>query len=360
MFVALWRCCVAQVAEKVPRFRYLFIIDDIFLRNCTKIKEIDNLEERAKIFKNLNLYKFPLIQAIGVILAFAIPIWFSGWYPDAQEELHQKIIAELKLKNDSSIPKKPGFSEIVSSYWSDYKTPIPYVILAALLVLCAQIGNFKVSRNLLRLKNDLSEIEDKNEDLRNRFNDEQELHSETRKFYYDSLNKHLRVFCDNSAGFNLECCRASIYRIDKNSNCGRLIFRICGITRFESQGRVTIPLDEGIFGATYQNGDSAIINISNKNYLINTNKQLSPYGVSISQKAIDAIKMKSHSYYGRAIRDEEGREKIAILVFESLHQNSFDKKSLDDFFDDKTHDFRKIVQHLVNLDSVLNPYGGTV
>lgn len=308
------------------------------------------------IINNIKLYLFPVLSVIGVCAVFALPIWFGSWYSAAQDEIHRIIAIEENKKISELL--KPDFWSVSKNHIFDFKSPVIYCIFALILIMLTQGNYFKLSKDFSILKNNKSILEDEKRDLHGKINGEQESHSETRQLYYESLKEHIRRLCENSEGYIGNKCRASIYRIDREEDIARLIFRCSGISKHENKGRVSIPLNEGVVAATVQNGDFVYISVSKTRYASRMRKELSNYGVSVSDATLSTIQMKSNTYYGRAIRDLTSGEKIAILVMESLDEDAFDKDVLNEIFEAQNNDFTKWVQHIARIDSVLNPYGG--
>lgn len=298
-------------------------------------------------------YLTPILSTVGVCAVFILPMWYGIWYPVAQEDLHKKILIE----NKNSEVRKPDFIDVSIYYWSDYKSPVLYCGFTLVLIFFTQFSYFKLAKDFSKMKELNSKLADDKRDLHTKINDEQEAHSDTRQLYYDSLKDHLRKLCFNSDGFDGSKCRASIYRIDREANLGRLIFRCSGISKYENKGRVSIPLTEGVVAATVQNGEFVYISVSGRKYAANMRKALNEYNVSISDETLSTIQMKSNTYYGRAIRDLTTGDKIAILIMESLDENAFNQECLNGVFERQNNDYTKWVQHIARIDSVLNPYG---
>lgn len=308
------------------------------------------------IKNTIKLYIFPFLSVIGVCAVFALPIWYGSWYPAAQDEVQRKIAIE-ENKNISEIAK-PDFWIVSKNHIFDFKSPVVYCALALLLITLTQWHYFKLSKDFSKLKDSASILEDEKRDLHGKINEEQESHAETRQLYYESLKEHIRRLCESSGGYIGDRCRASIYRIDREQDVARLIFRCSGISKYENKGRVSIPLSEGVVAATAQNGDYVYISVPGTRYANKMKKELAEYGVTVSDATLSTIQMKSNTYYGRAIRDLTSGDKVAILVMESLDANAFDKNVLNSIFEAQNNDFTKWVRHIARIDSVLNPYGG--
>ncbi|MBS4052894.1 MAG: hypothetical protein KGZ69_17065, partial [Methylomonas sp.] len=193
------------------------------------------------------------IQLLSALMLGGCSIWYGAWYPDAQASLHD----QLKLKNPEE--KKPDFWK-VSFHDIDKSSPVIYTGLALILGLFSGAG-------IMVSASRLSELEQRESE----FNDEQEAHAVTQQYYYESLRDHLEhFFCNQLSNFD-DTCRASVYRHDANANRFRMVFRYSKILRFAKEGRVTLPENEGVLGATFLNGDYLYIsdlpsNLSSKQY----------------------------------------------------------------------------------------------
>jgi|GEM_PF-6648476 len=286
------------------------------------------------------------IQLLSALMLGGCSIWYGAWYPDAQASLHD----QLKLKNPEE--KKPDFWK-VSFHDIDKSSPVIYTGLALILGLFSGAG-------IMVSASRLSELEQRESE----FNDEQEAHAVTQQYYYESLRDHLEhFFCNQLSNFD-DTCRASVYRHDANANRFRMVFRYSKILRFAKEGRVTLPENEGVLGATFLNGDYLYIsdlpsNLSSKQYSKDINKKLDVYGTNIQDSTLSRLRMPSRCYFGYAIKDNNSREKFAILIVESTNQNHFDPpESIVNLLNGQQAQIASYVSHIARLDSKLNPYGG--
>jgi hypothetical protein len=287
-----------------------------------------------------------ITQLLSALLLGGCSIWYGAWYPDAQVNLHE----QLKLKDPQA--KKPDFWNVSFSDINK-SSPVVYTGVALILGLFSGFG-FMVSVSRL------TELEERE----NEFKEEQENHTETQRYYYDALKDHLvNFFCTQVSNFD-DTCRASVYRHDANAKLFRMVFRYCKITRFADKGRVSLPENEGVVGATFLNGEFVYVSdlpssLSSKTYSRDINKKLENYGTTIQDFTLSRLKMQSRCYFGYAIRDVISGEKFAILIIESTNQNQFDPPdTIVNLLSGQHTQIAKYVRHIAHIDSKLNPYGG--
>jgi hypothetical protein len=304
------------------------------------------------LWVNFKRYVFPTLQTISIGSFFILPLWFTGWYPNAEATLKRN------LKVDANEPINPTFSNVFFESIFDWGAPPIYTAIILAVSIVSQISSYRVISKKTQLEEDLRALENKNSDITEKLNDEQEGHSDTRKHYYASIKTHLIRICTRIDRFDPNSCRASIYRLDHTDGVARLVFRYCGLTKYERMGRHAIPLREGVLGATVQNGDSAFITVQQRNYQKSIDKALLAYEVVMSNESHNAIKMKSRTYYGRAIKKTEMEEKIAVIIIESLETEAFNKEQLDKFFSENSSELNIWIGHMVRMNEILNPFGG--
>jgi hypothetical protein len=259
-----------------------------------------------------------LVAAIQLVSALAVgggSIWYGAWYQDAQEELHER------LKKKLPDAPKPTFWAVSKAGFT-WDAPVPYTVLGLLLGVLSGIGVYITAIRV-----------DELETVARNYETEQEAHAETQRYYYSSLNEHLKRYCCSQIPNFDNSCRASIYRYDAVAGVVRMVFRYCEVSRYNSKGRVTLPANDGIIGAVLQNTDDVYIkNLPPKNQAARhektLNKALEPYGVSIQPNTVQRLRMPSRCYYAYAIRDVQTANKFAVLVLESTNQDHFDAQQI--------------------------------
>lgn len=308
--------------------------------------------------RNFFLKNAKIVAAIQLASALAIgggSIWYGAWYQDAQAELHEQ------LKKKSPDAPKPTFWAVSKAGFT-WDSPVPYTVFGLILGVISGIGVFITATRVEELEEIASTRLGELESTARDYETEQEAHAETQRYYYGSLNEHLkRFFCNQIPNFD-NSCRASIYRHDSIAGVVRMVFRHCAVSRYNSKGRVTLPANDGIIGAVLLNTDDVYVkDLPPKNQAVRhekaLNKALQPYGVSIQPNTVQRLRMPSRCYYAYAIRDVQTTNKFAVLVLESTNQDHFDVQKVRDALKDYAPLAAQYVRHITRLDSVLNPYG---
>lgn len=98
---------------------------------------------------------------------------------------------------------------------------------------------------------------------------------------------------------------------------------------FESINRKHYPISEGFIGVALQKGDFFINNLPE---FVHSKKE-SYYNIvqkncNIDKETLRNMKMKSRSFYCKALTDAAGIERRAVIVFESMSPNKLDKEEL--------------------------------
>lgn len=295
-------------------------------------------------FHNRHAFVIGLLQILSVAIFAVMSLWFGAWYPDAQKALQTEVVTN------------PDFWLVCKSNVS-WTTPVVWVALLPFVTILSGVSSLV---SLARLKS----LEVKEEE----FKLEQEDHSDTQKYYYESIQDNLKyAICDQIPGFS-DQCRASIYRVDNDSQKFRLVYRFSKIQRFSEKGRYSLPLREGFLHAAYSDGDSLCMsNLPPKNakkgaYFKAVSAFLAQYATSIPQATLNGLTMDSRCYYAYSIRDAgRANAKFAILILESLEPTQFNQQVLDGVLANNIQNIQHYVRHIAHLDSKLNPYGaGTI
>jgi hypothetical protein len=286
-----------------------------------------------------------ILQLLSALTVGGCSIWYGAWYPDAQANLYES----LKLQNPEAV--KPNFWDASLSN-INISSPVIYTGLALFLSVFSGFG-------IVISASRLNELEKKESE----FKKEQENHAETQLYYYDALKDHLVSFFCTQLGCFDDTCRASVYRHDEHSKLFRMVFRYCNITRYNSTGRLALPENQGVVGATFLNGDYVYISnlpnrLNSRTYFKEINKSLESLGTDIDENTLSRLRMQSRCYFGYAIRDIISGKKFAILIIESTNENHFNPNAIVSLLSSQHTQIAKYVRHIVNIDSNLNPYGG--
>lgn len=285
------------------------------------------------------------IQVASVVGLGISSVWYGAWFPDAQAALQQQRSVEAGNKP----VEKPDFWDVTTQNFT-LRTPVVLTLVSLVMAVVGGVGSVAAASRLSAL-----------EVREHEFDQEQEDHSETRRYYYDSLQDHLvNLFVSKLTCFD-DTCRASVYRFDSESNLLRMVFRYAPVNRYHSKGRVAFPVSEGFAGAAWAAADHLSASFKEKpgspKYCREINNFLKVYGASIEQGVIARLRMKSCCYFGYSIRDVNSGQKFAILILESVKADQLNPAEILQAFPGQANQMAKYVKHMVALDSLLNPFG---
>lgn len=349
--------------------------------------------------RRMNAFGFKCIVIVSSLALPLVSIWYSGWYPDAQ----QKIVNEqknLNIKNGIyDEVEKPSFLYVTKIYKFDLTSPPPWAALSILIFFISQMtqlrlkdDNEALSIRLNNLERELGTKITENNSLEERFKSlegefskfkeksgqevdslneahgleldkEKYSHYETRMLYASSLKNEVQNFFSSQKWFDNKKCRLSIYRFDKNKKNAHLIHRYCTISEFGDKGRIAIPADDGLISALLRNGEKVFLQIARYKkdneevYFEEMRSELSRYRANVHDDTFEKTRMKSSIYYGRAIIDNgvNGRGKFVVFVLESESPDAFTELKMDKIFNSRKDRVYKIVDHLHRLEDIMNP-----
>lgn len=332
--------------------------------------------------KKINRY-WNAFFIIFSLVVFAIPpIWYSAWFPDAQQDIFNKIKNELKTDVEKDNLKKPGFFYVSWKHVDDFSAPTPWMIIVTVLFGMAQFKQFRLTDDIkdlydenVELKEKLKEVNKNLDESNNKFinyeiqarkflSEEQADHADTRRHYAYSVKQELQNFFTQHKWFDSNECRLSLYTFDKSQNTANLIYRYCIISKLEKIGRLSISARDGVIAAALNNGDSVWMKVvkytkkNNKRYEAEIRKYLSDhYGVTVSDETFQNVRMKPSVYYCRSIRKQSGInfDKFAVFVIESENPEAFTEDLMNEVFSQKNHQIYRMVDHLSKLEAVMNP-----
>lgn len=98
------------------------------------------------------------------------------------------------------------------------------------------------------------------------------------------------------------------------------------------KGRMNYKEDEGCIGRAWRNGSSFYDNLPDFAQSPEEYYRYSEDNFAMSKEIISKIKMKSRTIYAKAICENQGKNRSAIIVFESLKPNSFTQENIDNVF----------------------------
>ncbi len=359
----------------------------VVMENSENSKWLASLRYEFIVFRN-NVRKFfnkwwNEIFITFSFVAFAIPpIWYSAWFPDAQQALYQEMQNNQKEEKEKNSIKKPGFFQVSFHHVNDFSAPPPWLLIFTLIYILAQVKQFKITEENIKLKaenidlikdkssvkSDMDKLNTEFEDYkikaREELSDEKLEHYDTRKHYSYSVKQELQNFFTQHKWFDENYCRFSLYTFDKNFSSANLIHRYCIISRLEKAGRLSISAKDGVIAAALNNGDSVWVKVikhskkDNKKYEAAIRKCLSEnYGVTVSDETFKNVRMKPSVYYCRSIRRQNGIDlgKFAVFVIESENPEAFTEEMLNQVFSQKMIQIHRMVDHLSRLEAVMNP-----
>lgn len=278
-------------------------------------------------------------EPISGVLASAFFLWMGIWLP---------------AKLAGSEPPSP-FVVIFKNLLS-FETPVPYIAG----ILCLGVwGTFNGRRIRVEL-DELRAKKDRLPKLEDELRKEKQAHAESKSSYSESLKSALQfMLCSEATGFDHQC-RVSIYRRQTSvDDKMRLIFRFSEHHSYKVDGRLTLPMDEGVVGAAWKNHgvkhvtcehppDSQEFRDHMKTELGNENCAL-PAG----QRS-----MPTKEFYAKALQDHDTGNRIAVVVFEATEVGRLNIATIDSILANQTLDVTRFVKHLGRLDLEFAPKSG--
>lgn len=313
--------------------------------------------------------------------AFAIPpIWYSAWFPDAQQFYFNELEREAKTDEEKKHLKKPNIFQVSTKYVDDFSTPAPWLLICTIFYFIGQFKQIRIFSEIGNLKNEIeianenleaskSELSDYKIQARKELSEEKNDHADTRRHYAYSVKQELQNVFTQYGWFDENDCRLSLYTFDKNQNSANLIHRYCRLSIFEKVGRLSIPATDGVIAAALNNGDSVWVRVlqhskrEERRYIAAVRRVLNDeYGVSVADETFVKVRMKSSLYYCRSIKRQNGAhlQKFAVFVVESTNPDAFKEDSLNEIFTQRKDQIYRMVDHLSRLEAVMNPIKETV
>ncbi len=289
------------------------------------------------------------IKVVGTAGVAACSIWYGAWFPDAQQSFMEECtkLVGCKLKGFS----KPSFHEVTWHHIHDFRTPVPYALIALVLASLGVINDVADSD----IKERIISIAAEKDALMQELSKEKEEHMETRTEYNEAIEYILKYMFRNAAGEWWDGrCRVTIYRHTGDDQLKR-IFRYAPQTQYESRGRIKIPDNEGAVGAAWQNEGHFYwthpSSPSSKTYLLDLEKNLGLHGAILPASELT---MPSREYLALAIRNLKG-EKVAIVVVESTTPETINRDDISRIIKEESPQITKQIIIKSKLDETLNP-----
>jgi len=292
----------------------------------------------------LRSYLFPLLQVVGFVGVTVCSLWYGGWYSQGQKE-YIEYVNTLDITNKPKVIEAT-FWNVVNHNYMEFSKPVPYIGLVLILGCFGTLGGFSNQYKI-----------NKDNELDSKLREEKENHSETQRNYYEAIGYIIRLIFVSTNDDYGDDCRVTLYR-HTNDGFFKKIYRHASHTRFEHNGRLLIPENEGIVGAAWLNNGVAILSINHKfgskRYKDQLEKGLKEHGAESPQCT---TRMPTKCYFAMAIRDSD-RNKMAVIALESTSYDAFSREKLEKIIQQENSDLAKYIIHKGKLDEVLNPDAG--
>ncbi|HCG9432410.1 TPA: hypothetical protein NJ811_004433 [Vibrio parahaemolyticus] len=251
-------------------------------------------------------------QQFGPLLVAFSSVWIGLWWSDALEG--SKHLAE----NESEI-----------SYWMSF----PVIWVSGISASFAAFGAIVGSRNEKNRQKEVGELqtkierldEEKNQ-LGNKYEDAAQSLAEIRMEYQQTLFEMTHSYLGYLANdiFNLSNDeRISLYVFDNDQFI--IVGRYSKHPTYKELNRLKLPCDEGCVSKAWFEGGEVFKTLpsNHKDYVDEITKEF-----GIPRKRVKDFRMKSRTYYARAI--ENNRKRVGVIVFESTKQNNLVQDTLRD------------------------------
>jgi hypothetical protein len=295
--------------------------------------------------KILNAYGFPTIQLIGFVGITICSLWFGSWYSQGEKDYVSSFNASQK--NVSTHIKSATFWDVTLGNKTEFGKPVPYTVLSILIGVFGGLGSFRGQWKV----NSYNQLE-------SNYRDEKSAHGETQQNYHRAIGYIIQsIFVTTNKSFNNDA-RITIYR-HTNDGFLKRIYRHAPQSRYEHGGRVSIPDNEGVVGAAWQNEGIAHLTLTHgfktQAYIQQMEKYVREHGaIPVSCNT----NMPTKEYFTMAIRATD-RTKMAVIVLESTSTGAFSREALEPLISQENQDIAQYIIHKSKLDEIFNPDGGS-
>jgi len=230
----------------------------------------------------------------------------------------------------------------------NFHAPLLYLAIAIVFLFIGRVHGF-----INRYRADsLTETE-------NKLRLETQAHAESKSSYYDTLRIVLTYLLTAKVPNFNECCRVTVYRAEEDGGgYFRQIFRYSRTSQFETNGRIKIPIDEGIVGAAWNNHGL-------KQFKFDEDPMSEEFREALRQ-ALDGdqcklppqhvqLSMPTRHFYAKAIQDFETGRKSGIIVYECTNVHDLDVPGIVDVLQAESVNMLRFIRHIVALDRDFNP-----
>lgn len=146
--------------------------------------------------------------------------------------------------------------------------------------------------------------------------------------------------------------RISIYK--KEGDVFVMLERYSKNPELNKKGRGIYPSNEGFISKGYTEGTFFINNLPDPEKEHESYFQKITTECTIEKETLAKLRMKSKSYYVKALEDEYGDNRIAVIVFESINKNDLSKSDIDYCLDDEKVRILKLLRFSERFQPHLN------
>lgn len=251
-------------------------------------------------------------QQFGPLLVAISSVWFGLWWNDA--------LASSKLLSED---------ENIVMYWLSF----PVVWVSIISSCFAGFGAIVGSRNernrqhqVAELQVQIVQLDEAKTELGNRYEDATQSLAEIRMEYQQTLFEMTHSYLGYLSNdiFNLSNEeRISLYVFDNEQFI--IVGRYSKHPTYKELNRLKLPCNEGCVSKAWLEGGEVFLTLpsNHKEYVEALSTEF-----SIPRKRVKDFRMKSRSYYARAI--ENNRKRVGVIVFESTKQNNLEQNALRD------------------------------
>jgi len=254
------------------------------------------------------------------------------------------------------LTKGQEFSELLEAskmHCWDWSSPVPYFIATLLISLAGRVEGFwnRYQRGNLEAK--VSEIHSLTKNLRAEAQD----HSQSKASYMETLESALR-YCLTSAetGFNHNC-RVTIYkRQDGSEGTLRQIFRHSEQHAYTRNGRIGVPVGEGVVGAAWNNHGEMEVSIdhdpSTEIFRTKMSAELAKHNC---EAPTGKLSMPSRHFFAMKLEGHDRRERVGIVVYECTKVEALKAVGIKKAITEDMLNVSRMVKHLGVLRSEFQP-----
>lgn len=314
--------------------------------------------------KALHMKKFvksfgiPVLETAATLTLAILTLVLSFWLRTVMQPAKVEK-PPLETENPplgTPIEPVPTVVETLLGNILSFDTPVPYYAIALVVALIGRIDAFRNRYKLGELQTLDSKLEASDLEKRK----ESQAHAESKSSYLETLGSALQyLLTTEGTGFDYRC-RVTIYRRQKDDDdhLGQ-IFRHSPTLIYEQNGRIRIPVNEGVVGAAWCNhgvkefekdaapNDEAFIEEMDQSLAVE----------NCSTPTVE-LSMPSKHLYARAFTDHETGRRVGIVVYECTEIGVLKREGIDKVLDQEALSVSRLIRHLGVLHSEFNPVPG--